>query len=67
METRIISIHTSKALVERLDEEAKLLERSRNWVINEAIETLLEHHASVRRKELDERVAAMKKKKAGTR
>jgi predicted transcriptional regulator len=67
METRIISIHTSKALVERLDAEAKLLERSRNWVINEAIETLLEHHASVRLKELDERVAAMKKKKAGTR
>ena len=62
---RTISVHTTVANVDRLDEQAEKFRRSRNSLINEAIEMLLEHNDSENLKAIDRRIAT--KKKAGTR
>lgn len=61
---RTISVHTSTSNIKRIDQHAEAIRRSRNSLINEAIEMLLEAYD-----ETEHRIAAQRKekKKAGTR
>ena len=43
MNTKIASVRIDNTLLERVDFMAKLLERSRAWIINHAIQQYLEH------------------------
>jgi hypothetical protein len=42
MPNRTIAVHTTELNIKRLDEEAKKIRRSRNSLINEGIEMVLE-------------------------
>ena len=44
--SRTYAVHTTEENIRRLDEWAKRIRRSRNSLMNEAIEMLLEHYDS---------------------
>ena len=62
---RTISVHTSVSNIKRIDQHAEAIRRSRNSLINEAIEMLLEEFDKENLRQIDQRYP--KKKKAGTR
>jgi predicted transcriptional regulator len=41
----LVSVRTEEGTIEKLDRIAGILERNRNWVINQAIDNYLEMHA----------------------
>jgi len=45
MSTEAFSVRTDKQKVKQLDRLAKLMDRSRNYIVNQAIDQLLELHA----------------------
>jgi len=45
MSTEAFSVRTDKKTVKQLDRLAKQLDRSRNYIVNQAIEQLLELHS----------------------
>lgn len=62
MANRTYAVHTNEDNIRRLDEHAKALRRSRNSLMNEAIEILLERFDAT-----GKRRPATKPTKAGTR
>lgn len=67
MPNRTIAVHTTEQNIKRLDEEAEKIRRSRNSLINEAIEMLLERFDAERLREAKHYVKANGSKKAGAR
>lgn len=47
MANKVTTIHISEEIIKRLDEWAKRIDRSRNWLITEAIEAYLEADANL--------------------
>lgn len=62
MANRTTAVHTSETNIKRLDEHAEELRRSRNSLINEAIEMVLEHYDAAKL-----RTTPATRKKAGAR
>ena len=58
MPNRTIAVHTTESNIKRLDEEAEKIRRSRNSLINEAIEMLLERFDADRLREANGRKKA---------
>jgi predicted transcriptional regulator len=50
MANKTYAVHTDTQNIKRIDEWAKELRRSRNSIINEAIEMVLEHYDAARLK-----------------
>jgi metal-responsive CopG/Arc/MetJ family transcriptional regulator len=69
MANKTYAVHTSESNIERIDQWAEKLRRSRNSIINEAIEMVLEHYdAGNPHLPLPGRTAQMTtRKKAGAR
>ena len=65
MASRTYAVHTTDENISRIDEWAERLRRSRNSLINEAIEMLLEHYDSDTLKRLPK--VTNHNRKAGTR
>jgi predicted transcriptional regulator len=66
MANRSYAIHTSEENIRRLDQHAERLDRSRNWLLNEALEMYLEH-LDADYMEQQTRKYPPSRKKAGTR
>lgn len=49
METRVITAHVPTDLAERVDQLAKQLERSRGWIVKQALSAWVEEEAIKRR------------------
>jgi predicted transcriptional regulator len=62
MPNRSIAVHTAESNIERLDQHAEHLRRSRNSLINEAIEMLLEHYDAAKLRTFQPRSANGTKK-----
>lgn len=65
MDNKTFSIHINEAYIRRVDQHAEEIRRSRNSLLCEAVEMLLDELDKARLKDIDARNA--KKKKAGTR
>jgi len=63
MPNRTTALHTSEENIRRLDAHAETLRRSRNSLINEGIEMVLNHYEAAKPKA----IATKPTKKAGTR
>jgi hypothetical protein len=62
MANKSTAVHTTESNISRLDQWAKLLRRSRNSIMNEGIEMVLEHYDATLRHPTNP-----SKKKAGAR
>ena len=67
MPNRTIAVHTTEENIRRLDEEAENIRRSRNSLINEAIEILLERFDAERLREAERYEKANGRKKPATK
>jgi predicted transcriptional regulator len=63
MDNKTYSVHINEAFIRRVDQHAEEMRRSRNSLICEAIEILLEQYDAAKL----QTVKANNKKKAGTR
>jgi hypothetical protein len=67
MPNRTIAVHTTEDNIRRLDEEAKSIRRSRNSLINEGIEMVLESFDAARLRDAALHAKANGKKKTATK
>jgi predicted transcriptional regulator len=65
MANNTYSIHTSEENIRSVDQHAERLRRSRNWIINEAIEMWLNHYDADLVKAINDK--SRPKRKAGAR